>query len=143
MLVGKAGMVSAAVKERLAVPEGVESILVGYGVRSAAVGAAAETEHGTFAGIIQACGERSQTALREYVPHRQVFQSRTIGQSFIALKAEPCQSAGLGSTALLEYVGLLGGDAAHIVCGIRVARHTCQSIGITHTCTARSKDILM
>ena len=77
------------------------------------------------------------------MPHRQVFQSRTIGQSFIALKAEPCQSAGLGSTALLEYIGLLGGDAAHIICGIRVARHACQGIGITYTCTSRGKDILM
>ena len=69
----KADVVSAAVKERLPVPEGIESVLVGYGVRGAAVRTAAEAEHGALAGIVQVGGKRSQSALREYVPHREVF----------------------------------------------------------------------
>ena len=71
--VGKAGMVSATVKERLAVPESIESILVGYGVRGTAVRTAAEAEHGAFAGIVQVGGERGQSALREYMSHGKVF----------------------------------------------------------------------
>lgn len=58
VLVGEADVMSATVKERLSVPESIESILVGYGVRSAAIGVAAKTEHGAFAGVVQVGGEK-------------------------------------------------------------------------------------
>ena len=143
VLIGETDVMSATVKERLTVPESIEGILVGYGVRSTAVRAAAETEHGAFAGVVQIGGERSQAALREYMSHGQVFQARSVWQRFVALQAEPCEATGFRGASLFEYIGLTGADMAHIVCGIRISRHTCQSVGVAYTRTARSQDVLM
>ena len=141
--VGKAGMVSATVKERLTVPESIESILVGYGVRGTAVRTAAEAEHGAFAGIVQVGGERGQSALREYMSHGKVFQTRPVRQGLVALQAEPCKAAGFRGASLFEYVGLAGADVAHIICGKCIAGHTRQSIGVANTRTARGKYLLV
>ena len=108
MIVCKTSAMSATVKNGFTSVECIESILVGYGVRGTAVRTAAEAEHGAFAGIVQVGGERGQSALREYMSHGKVFQTRPVRQGLVALQAEPCEAAGFRGASLFEYVGLAG-----------------------------------
>ena len=133
------GVMPGAVKDSLTGPKRIERILVGQGVRGAAIGAASETDHGAARRIFQLCGEGSQTRLGEHVSHRQVAQSRSFGQGLVALQAEPCQSRTFVHAAFVQKFRLLGEDSTHIVGRIGVARQFGQCVGITYAHTHRSR----